>query len=109
MNDADLKNQGDQEEVCFGTSCVLPANAVFSDARPREMFIAACFLLPIIGIGLYPKLATQMYDVKTVAVNTQVRQSYIQIAQANPQIYASELLIPKIADSQAAPVLGTVK
>ena len=109
LNDADLKNQGNQEEVCFGTNCVLPANAIFSDARPREMFIAACFLLPIIGIGLYPKLATQMYDAKTVAVNTQVRQSYIEIAQTNPQIYASKSLIPKIAESQAAPVLGTVK
>jgi NAD(P)H-quinone oxidoreductase subunit 4 len=76
ITDTDLKNQGDQEAVCFGTSCVLPVNADFSDARPREVLIAACFLALIIGIGFYPKLATQMYDAKTVAVNVQVRQSY---------------------------------
>jgi NAD(P)H-quinone oxidoreductase subunit 4 len=76
ITDTDVKNQGDQEAVCFGTSCVLPVNADFSDARPREVLIAACFLALIIGIGFYPKLATQMYDAKTVAVNVQVRQSY---------------------------------
>jgi len=35
-----------------------------------------------------------MYDVKTVAVNAQVRQSYTQIAAENPQIYAKGLLSP---------------
>lgn len=109
LNDINLKNQGDQEAACFGTSCVLPADAEFRDARPREVLIAACFLVLIVGIGLYPKLATQMYDVKTVAVNTQVRQSYVQIAQANPQLYATGFLVPKIAESPAVPVLGTVK
>ncbi len=87
LTNVDLQDQGqgDQEAVCFGTSCVLPTQAEFSDARPREVFIAACFLVPIIAIGLYPKLATQIYDVKTVAINAQVRQSYTQIAQVNPQ------------------------
>ncbi|MEO0926637.1 MAG: NAD(P)H-quinone oxidoreductase subunit 4, partial [Cyanobacteria bacterium J06643_13] len=32
------------------------------DAEPREVFIIACLLIPIIGIGLYPKLVTQIYD-----------------------------------------------
>ncbi|MGE5656375.1 MAG: NAD(P)H-quinone oxidoreductase subunit 4 [Actinomycetota bacterium] len=109
LNQVGLNNQLTEEAVCFGTNCVLPANAVFSDAKPREVLIAACFLLPIIGIGLYPKLATQMYDVKTVAVNTEVRQSYIQIAQEHPQIYAKGFLVPKIAESQAASVAGILK
>jgi NAD(P)H-quinone oxidoreductase subunit 4 len=109
ITDADLQNQGDQEAVCFGTNCVLPAEAEFSDARPREVFIAACFLVLIIGIGIYPKMAMQMYDVKTVAVNAQVRQSYTEIAQGNPQIYAKGFLVPQIAESEVAPVLGIVK
>ncbi len=109
ITDADLQNQGDQEAVCFGTNCVLPAEAEFDDARPREVFIAACFLLLIIGIGVYPKMAMQMYDVKTVAVNAQVRQSYTEIAQGNPQIYAKGFLVPQIAESEVAPVLGIVK
>ena len=109
ITDADLQNQGDQEAVCFGTNCVLPAEAEFSDARPREVFIAACFLVLIIGIGVYPKMAMQMYDVKTVAVNAQVRQSYTEIAQGNPQIYAKGFLVPQIAESEVAPVVGIVE
>jgi NAD(P)H-quinone oxidoreductase subunit 4 len=109
ITDADLQNQGDQEAVCFGTNCVLPAEAEFSDARPREVFIAACFLVLIIGIGVYPKMAMQMYDVKTVAVNAQVRQSYTEIAQGNPQIYAKGFLVPQVTESKVVPVVGIVK
>jgi NAD(P)H-quinone oxidoreductase subunit 4 len=109
ITDTDLKNQGNQEAVCFGTNCVLPVDAEFSDARPREVFIALCFLVLIIGIGVYPKMATQMYDVKTVAVNAQVRQSYTQIAEVNPQIYAQGFLVPNVAESEVTPVLGIVK
>jgi NAD(P)H-quinone oxidoreductase subunit 4 len=109
LNDISLKVQGNQEAVCFGTNCVMPSEAVYEDAKPRELFIAACFLVLIIGIGLYPKLAMQTYDVKTVAVNTQVRQSYTQISQFNPQIYAQGFLVPKIAETEVMPVLGIVK
>lgn len=101
--------QGDQEAVCFGTNCVLPTDAGFGDARPREVFIAACFLLLIIGIGFYPKLATQVYDVKTVALNAQARQSYTQIAQANPQSDAKGFLFTRSAESEVAFVLGNSK
>jgi len=94
----DLPNSGlqigNQEAVCFGTNCILPVDADFDDARPREVFVAACFLVLIVGIGIYPKLVMQMYDVKTVAVNAQVRQSYTQIS-----------LTQGIMASQA-PVLG---
>jgi NAD(P)H-quinone oxidoreductase subunit 4 len=78
LNDRDLKAQGDQEAVCFGTDCVLPEEAEFKDANSREIFIAFCFLGLIMAIGVYPQLATQMYDTKTVALNTQMRQSYRQ-------------------------------
>ncbi len=109
INDLSLKNQGSEEAVCFGTSCVLPSQAEFIDAKPREIFIAACFLVLIIGIGLYPKMAMQVYDVTTVAVNAQVRESYTQLAQANPQIYAHSVLFPQIAASEVAAVAGISK
>lgn len=105
-----VKASGDQEAVCFGTSCVLPANAHFRDASPREIFIAASFLILIIGIGFYPKLATKLYDVKTVAVNAAVRQSYTQIAQSNRPIYANGFLSsPQIIETEIATVSGIVK
>ncbi len=109
----DLPNSGlqigNQEAVCFGTNCILPVDADFDDARPREVFVAACFLVLIVGIGIYPKLVMQMYDVKTVAVNAQVRQSYTQISQANSQFLTQGLMAPKIAKAELAPVLGVVK
>lgn len=99
----------DDEAVCFGTNCVLPGNAIYSDAKPREVLIAACFLVLIIGIGLYPKLVTNVYDVKMVAVNSQVRDSYT-FAKSNPQLYAKGFLSPKIpAKPEVATVSGIIK
>ncbi|MBN3891690.1 MAG: NAD(P)H-quinone oxidoreductase subunit 4 [Nostoc sp. JL31] len=109
INNASLENQEDDGTVCFGTDCLVPEDAVYEDARPREVFIAACFLLMIIGIGFYPKMAMQMYDVKTVAVNANLRQSYAIVSQTNPQIYAKGFLVPQISEVEVAPVLGTLK
>ena len=32
------------------------------DAEPREIYIIACLLLPILGIGLYPRIVTESYS-----------------------------------------------
>ncbi|MBP5974776.1 NAD(P)H-quinone oxidoreductase subunit 4 [Brasilonema sp. CT11] len=50
------------------------------DAEPREIFIIACLLIPIIGIGLYPKMLTQMYDATTVQLTTRLRNSLPALA-----------------------------
>lgn len=102
-------NAVEPEAVCFGTSCVLPGDADYSDAKPREVFIAACFLLPIIGIGLYPKLAMQTYDAKFVAINQEIHQSYTQIAEKSPGVYAQSFLSPSLPHSSSATVLGIVE
>jgi NAD(P)H-quinone oxidoreductase subunit 4 len=109
INDVNLKNEGSQEAVCFGTSCILPDDAQFVDASPREVGIAVCFLALIVAIGLYPKVATQMYDVKTVAVNDRVYESYARIVRENPDFYANRITSPKIADSEVAPAIGALE
>ncbi|MDJ0596554.1 MAG: NAD(P)H-quinone oxidoreductase subunit 4 [Pleurocapsa sp. MO_226.B13] len=81
LDQAKMYTPNNEVAVCFGNSCVLPDEAPFDDARPREVFIAASFLILILSIGVYPKLATQMYDAKTVAINAQMRQSQTIIAQ----------------------------
>jgi NAD(P)H-quinone oxidoreductase subunit 4 len=53
----------------------LVAHEKLIDAEPREVFIIACLLVPVIGIGLYPRLMTSMYDAKTTAVTALVRQA----------------------------------
>ncbi len=45
------------------------------DAEPREVFIIACLLIPIIGIGLYPKIVTQIYDASTTDLTALMRDS----------------------------------
>ncbi|MEO0013844.1 MAG: dehydrogenase subunit 4 [Cyanobacteriota bacterium] len=51
------------------------------DAQPREILIATCLLLPVIGIGLYPKLATNTYDLKTVEIASKARAALPVIVQ----------------------------
>jgi NAD(P)H-quinone oxidoreductase subunit 4 len=98
ISDLSLRAQGNQEAVCFGTNCVLPIDAEFTDARPREVFIAMLFFVPIIAIGFYPKLASQFYDATTVAINAQVRQTYVQVARSrNVPAFASQSSFPAIA------------
>ncbi|MEO1447641.1 MAG: NADH-quinone oxidoreductase subunit M, partial [Cyanobacteria bacterium J06635_11] len=57
------------------------------DAEPREIFVIACLLLPIIGFGLYPKALTQLYDSKTVQITERIRTEMFAIAQdKNPPL-----------------------
>ena len=96
----ELKTQSTNNDraVCFGNSCLLPEEASVNDANPREIFIAACFLAMIVAIGVYPKLTTQFYDVKTVAVNTEILQSQNKIAQSNSAgIHAQTFAIPEVS------------
>lgn len=111
MDDLDLRSQGDEEPACFGNSCDLPGQATFADASPREVMIAACFISLILALGFYPKLATQMYDVKTVAVSASVQAAYQNMTLANADIYAGKfyaktLKPPVFEAASTAPVLG---
>ena len=59
----------------------LVANQKLIDAEPREVFIIACLLIPIIGIGLYPKMLTQVYDSKTLQLTARLRAAVPSLAQ----------------------------
>jgi NAD(P)H-quinone oxidoreductase subunit 4 len=69
----------------------LKLETFFGDANPREIFITACLLLPIIGIGLYPKLATNTYDAKTVEVAVKAREALPVFAESQPTTQAKGL------------------
>lgn len=51
---------------------------------PREAFVAVCLLVPIIGIGLYPKLAIQTYSAKTVEVAAQIQTTLPDVPDQAP-------------------------
>ena len=107
ISDISLKAQGNQEVVCFGTNCLLPSEADFSDASPREVFIAACFLVPIIAIGAYPKFATNLYDATTVAINSQMLVAREQIAFTNnDQIFAEQSSFPTLTKVNSREIIA---
>ncbi|PPS46021.1 NAD(P)H-quinone oxidoreductase subunit 4 [Chroococcidiopsis sp. TS-821] len=58
----------------------LVSHEALIDAEPREVFIIACLLVPIIGIGLYPKILTQVYDATTIQITERLRDSVPTIA-----------------------------
>ncbi len=68
-----------------------------TDANPREVFIAACLLVPIMIVGVYPKLATQTYDVTTVAVASQIQQGLPTVATQSFPLYAQVQTAPNLA------------
>jgi len=53
----------------------LVSHSKLIDAEPREVFIITCLLIPIIGIGLYPKIVTQIYDSTTNQLTALIRNS----------------------------------
>jgi NAD(P)H-quinone oxidoreductase subunit 4 len=85
-------------EMFYGEAQAAPKGQVFWDANPREVFITACLLVPIVGIGLYPKLLTQTYDVKTTQVAAQAREAVLAIAhQPTNPLFAKAYSAPKLA------------
>jgi NAD(P)H-quinone oxidoreductase subunit 4 len=97
-------------QVFYGQeNAKLSLGSYFADAKPREIFITACLLVPIIGIGLYPKVATQTYDVKTVAVASQVRQALPVVVQEKTQTYSAHFNAPSLPKTEPRPLLGVVK
>jgi len=49
-------------EIFYGKENVeLASHTHLVDAEPREIYIVGCLLVPIIGIGLYPRLLTDTY------------------------------------------------
>ena len=66
------------------------------DAEPREVYIIACLLLPIIGIGLYPRLVTETYlasinnlvDRDLTAVKNTVKKNIFSGIQKNKILQA---------------------
>jgi NAD(P)H-quinone oxidoreductase subunit 4 len=85
-------------EIFFGAeNKALIEHEVLADAEPREVFIIACLLIPIIGIGLYPKIITQIYDSKTLALTDRMRASVPSLARVvgtNAAIAPTVSLLP---------------
>jgi NAD(P)H-quinone oxidoreductase subunit 4 len=86
----------------------LTSHEVLQDAEPREIFIVACLLVPMIGIGLYPKMLTQIYNATTEKLTARLRDSVPSLAQpavAKAAMSGVSMQTPVIQ----APVIGISK
>ena len=59
------------------------------DAEPREVFIIGCLLIPIIGIGLYPKIVTQIYDSSINQLTAVLRDSVPSLGEGAKEMQLS--------------------
>jgi NAD(P)H-quinone oxidoreductase subunit 4 len=96
-------------EVFYGDrNTKLDLDRFSADAQPREIFIATCLLIPIIPNGLYPKLATNTYDVKTVEVASKVRDALPIVAKQETSHLNAQLISAWQSPALIAPeILGT--
>ncbi len=69
-------------EIFYGKeNTALTSHQDLVDAEPREVFIIACLLVPIIGIGFYPKIVTQIYDTTTTKLAGVLRDAVPALAE----------------------------
>ena len=80
----------------------LTSHEVLVDAEPREVFIIASLLIPIIGIGFYPKLLTQIYDAKTIQLTARLRGQLPTLALQQSQ---KPVAMHPFSESVQAPII----
>ena len=69
-------------EVFYGEkNTSLNIESFQADVQPREIFITACLLIPVMAIGIYPKLVTTTYDLKITEIATRSRLALPVIVQ----------------------------
>jgi NAD(P)H-quinone oxidoreductase subunit 4 len=66
-------------EIFFGKENVeLLAHTKLIDAEPREIYVISCLLVPIFGIGLYPRLMTDSYK---ASIDSLVQQESLALSK----------------------------
>ena len=69
-------------EIFFGKeNSELAAHTNLVDAEPREIYVISCLLIPIIGIGLYPRIMTDTYR---ASIESLVQKESLAFAKMAP-------------------------
>jgi len=69
-------------EIFFGKeNAELASHTTLVDAEPREIYVISCLLIPIIGIGLYPRIMTDSYR---ASIESLVHQESLALAKIGP-------------------------
>ena len=82
-------------EIFFGQeNRELVSNTNLVDAEPREVYIIGCLLVPIIGIGLYPRLMTDAYTSTIEALVERDVVAMERITRPTAPLIRSTSLVP---------------
>ncbi|MGC9525820.1 MAG: NAD(P)H-quinone oxidoreductase subunit 4 [Limnospira sp.] len=85
-------------EILYGPeNQELTSHEKLVDAEPREVFVIASLLVPVIGIGLYPKVVTQMYDSTTTQLTALMRQSVPTLVEQTPVAKGDRSFVSMVA------------
>ena len=96
-------------EIFFGKeNAELVAHSNLVDAEPREIYVISCLLVPIVGIGLYPRIMTDSYRASVEALVQRENGAVTRLIHPSPNDLIrrpSLAMLPSSALLQA-PALG---
>ena len=91
-------------EIFFGKERAdLVSHSNLVDAEPREVYIIGCLLVPIIGIGLYPRLMTDSYRSSIEALVNRNVDAMERISQPTAPIIRGQPAVPALLQAPALP------
>ena len=73
------------------------------DAEPREVYIIGCLLVPIIGIGLYPRLMTDSYRSSIEALVNRNVDAMERISRPTAPLIRGQPAVPALLQAPALP------
>ena len=95
-------------EIFFGKeNDQLVSHTNLVDAEPREVYIISCLLVPIIGIGLYPRLMTDSY---TASIQELVKRDELalqRIKKPSALMIRNTTMTPAVISSPRLPISQT--
>ena len=95
-------------EIFFGKeNDQLVSHTNLVDAEPREVYIISCLLVPIIGIGLYPRLMTDSY---TASIQELVKRDELalqSIKKPSALMIRNTTMTPAVVSSPRLPISQT--
>ena len=91
-------------EIFFGKERAdLVSHSNLVDAEPREVYIIGCLLVPIIGIGLYPRLMTDSYRSSIEALVNRNVDAMERISRPTAPIIRGQPAVPALLQAPALP------
>jgi NAD(P)H-quinone oxidoreductase subunit 4 len=82
-------------EIFYGReNTELASHTNLVDAEPREIYVISCLLVPIIGIGLYPRLVTDTYraSIEALVARESLALKELSLPPAGGELIRQQLL-----------------